>query len=102
MEIGSSKDPSRLQCVSHSLRTTVVITWHPQTELAINTHVTVSEILTTVSDTRTAVSDIRTMVSDLHRGQEGNSAKLSVSDVRTPDIAEWLLTVPQTQARSVI
>ena len=92
LEIGSSKDPSRLQCVSHSLRTTVVITWHPQTELAINTHVTVSET--------------HTMVSDLHRtivhGQEGNGGKHSVSGIRTPATPGWLLITPQIQAGSVI
>ena len=78
---------------------TFVMTWHSQTELAINTY-------TIVSGTHSVVSDTHTMVSDIHhtvvRGQEGNEDKLSVSDTCTPAIAEQLLIIPQTQARSVI
>ena len=55
----------------------VIITWHPQTELAINTH---------------------TMVSDIHRtivqGQEGNGDKLSVSDIHISSFTERPLTIP--------
>ena len=65
----------------------VVITLHSQTELAINTHTTVSGTHTVVSNTRTVVSNTHTMVSDIHRtivhGQEGNDNKVSVGDVRT-------------------
>ena len=54
------------------------MTPHSQTELAINTHVT--------------VTDTHTMVSDIHRtivqGQGGNGGKLSVSEVRTSAITE--------------
>ena len=67
-----------------------------------DTHTMVSNTHSVVSDTYTAVSDIRTMVSGLHHGQEGNDGGFPVSDIRTPDITEWLLIVPQTQARSVI
>ena len=67
--------------VSRRLRTTAVIARHSQTELAINTHVAVSE-------TRTVVSNIHTMVSDLHRGQEGNDSKVAVSDIPTPTTTE--------------
>ena len=62
----------------------------------------VSNTHTMVSNTHSVVSDIRTMVSGLHHGQEGNDGRFPVSDIRTPDITEWLLIVPQTQARSVI
>ena len=71
MEVGPRQDPSSLQRTSHRSCTTVVITLHSQTELAINTH---------------------TMVSDIHRtivhGQEGNDNELSVSDVRASASAE--------------
>ena len=81
MEVGPHQDPSRLQCASHRLCATVVIARHSQTELIINTHVT-------VSGTHAVVSNTHTMVSNIHRaiahGQEGNDGKLSVSDVRTP------------------
>ena len=57
----------------------LLLTRHFQTELAINTHV--------------AVSDTRTMVSDTHRtivkGREGSDGKsLSVSDVCTLSVIE--------------
>ena len=80
MENGPQQDPPRLQCTSHGLRTAVVIAWHFQTELAINTHVTVSK-------TRAVVSHTHTMVSDIHRAilhaQKGDDSKLLVSDIRT-------------------
>ena len=57
----------------------MLLTLHPQTELAINTHVT--------------VTDTHTMVTDIHRtivqGQEGNGSKHpSVSDIHTLAITE--------------
>ena len=68
----------------------VSLTLRFQTELAINTHVTVSETHVVVSNTHTAVSDTHTMVSDIHRtivhGQERNDGKLSVSNIRIPAI----------------
>ena len=92
MEIGSHQDPSGLQRTSHRFYTTVVITVYSQTELVINTHV--------------AVAGTHAMVLDIHRtivqGQEGNDGKLSVSNIRTPAITEWLLIIPQAQTRSVI
>ena len=45
------------------------------------------------------VSGIR---STIEHGQEVNDGKLPVSDIRTPDITERLLIIPQTQARSEI
>ena len=85
---------------------TTVITRRSQTELAINTHTAVSGTRTVVSNTHTVVSNTHTMVSDIHRtivhGQEGHHGELSVSEIRTPAIAEWLLIIPQAQARSVI
>ena len=85
MEVGSRQDPSGLQRTSRRFCTSAVVTLHSQTELAINTH-------TTVSGTHTVVSNTHTMVSDIHRtivhGQEGNNNKASVSDVRTSAIAE--------------
>ena len=73
---------------------TAVITRHSQTELAINTHTTVSGTHTVVSNTHTAVSNTHsvvsnthTMVSDIHRtivqGREGSGGKnppVGVSD----------------------
>ena len=85
MEIGPRQDPSGLQRTSRRFCVAVVITLHSQTELAINTH-------TTVSGTHTVVSNTHTMVSDIHRtivhGQEGNDNKPPVSDVRTSAFAE--------------
>ena len=92
MEVGSRQDPPRLQCTSHSLCTTAVITRHYQAELAINTHVTVSGTHNVVSNTHIVVSDTHTMVSDIHRsivhGQEGGDGKPSVSGIRAPAIAK--------------
>ena len=83
MEVGPHQDPSRLQRVSHRSCTTIVIISHLQTELAINTH-------TTVSGTHTVVSNTHTMVTDIHRtivhGQEGNGGQFSVSCI--PAISE--------------
>ena len=78
--------------MSQRLRTAAAITWHPQTELALNTHAAVSEILTVVSGIR----------STIEHGQEVNDGKLPVSDIRTPDITERPLITPQAQARSAI
>jgi hypothetical protein len=74
----------------------ISITWlpltvHSQTELAINTHVTVSDMRRDVTTTHTIVSNVQsevtsthTMVSDIHhimtKGQEGaDSNNLLVS-----------------------
>ena len=79
METGPHQDPPRFQCVYHRFCITITVTLHSQTELAINTHAT--------------VSGTYTMVSDIHRtivqGQEGNgSTHPSVSDIRIPAITE--------------
>ena len=63
-----------------------LLTMHFQTELAINTNVTVSDTRNIVFDTRNTVSDTRHMVSDIHRtivnGQGGSGgANRSVSDI---------------------
>ena len=63
-----------------------LLTVHLQTELAINTNVT-------VSDTRSMVSDTRNMVSGIHRtivnGQEGGGGgNRSVSDTCAPSATE--------------
>ena len=83
-----------------------------QMELAINTHVAVSKIHNGVVNMHDIVSGLEhnvtsahVMVSDIHRtivgGQEGSDgASPSVSDTRTLPIAEWSLTVVQTQTRS--
>ena len=60
----------------------LLLTWHPQTELAINTYVTVSNTHAIVSKLG---HNVTTMVSDIHRamvrGQEVNDGQiLSVSD----------------------
>ena len=94
MEVGPHQDFTCIQCVSHYFNLNAVITWYSQTELAINTHATVSgthtvvsNTHTVVSDTHTVVSNTHTMVSDLHRtivhGQEGNDGKLPVSGICT-------------------
>ena len=63
------------------------LTLRSQTELAINTHVAVSDTHTVVSGTHAVVSNTYTMVSDIHRtiirGQGGNDGKHSVGDNRT-------------------
>ena len=76
-----------------------------QTELAINTHVTVSEIHHEVVNTRAIVSEIehnvtsaQMLVSDIHRTivkvQEGSGgSNLLVSDAHTLDVTECPLTV---------
>jgi len=73
----------------------LLLTLHPQTELAINTHVAVSETRVTVAETHAIVSSLEynttsthIMVSDIHctvvKGQEVNDSKnLLVSDTRT-------------------
>jgi len=68
-----------------------LLTRHSQTELVINTHITVSE-------THAIVSEIhRTVV----KGQESNDSRnLLVSDTRTS--TELPLTTAQTQTRSAI
>jgi len=88
-----------------------LLTPDSQTELAINTHVTVSETHVTVAETRVTASETHAivselehnatrthiMVSDIHRtmvkGQEVNdSNNLSVSDTRTLFTTESPLT----------
>ena len=71
----------------------MLLTLHSQTQLAINTHVT-------VSDTHNMVADIyRTVVP----GQEESGSKYpSVSDIHTLAITEQPLIIPQAQTRSVI
>jgi hypothetical protein len=78
---------------------------HSQTELAINTNVTVSDIRRDVAATHTVVSDVRNdvtsthaIVSDIHRtitenqrGADGNNQ--SVSLTCTPLVTEQTLTV---------
>ena len=92
MEVGPDQDPSDLQRTSRHFCMSAVITLRSQTELAINTHTTVSRTQTVVSNTHIVVSNTHTMVSDIHRtivhGQEGNDNKPPVSDVRTSAIAE--------------
>ena len=70
-----------------------VITWQSQTELAINTHVTVSNTHAIVSELGGGVTSTRAMVSDIHRtivqDREGSGGKHSpVSDSRASAAAE--------------
>ena len=99
MEVGSRQNPPRLQRTSCSLCMTAVITRYSQTELAINTHVTVSSTHTVVanthsvvSNTNATVSNTHAMVSDIHRtivhGQEGGDGKPSVSGIRAPAVTK--------------
>ena len=78
----------------------LLLTLRSQTELAINTHVTVSDAHTVISNTHTMVLDIhRTIV----QGQEGNSGRHSpVGGSRAPAITERTLIIPQTQTRSAV
>jgi len=69
------------------------LTRYPQTELVINTHITVSETHATVSETHATVSETHAIVSEIHRtvvkGQESNdSMNLLVSDPRTLSTTE--------------
>ena len=64
-----------------------------QTELAINTHVAVSDIGTEVANTHNIVSDTHTIVSDMHRTmvkqkQGADDSGPSVSGSRAPSIIE--------------
>ena len=77
-----------------------LLTLDSQTELAINTHVTVSETHVTVAETQATISELEKnatsthiMVSNIHRtmakGQEVNdSNNLLVSDTRTLSTTE--------------
>ena len=90
-----------------------LLTIHSQTELTINTHVTVVGVRDSVANMHATVSGVQhdttntyTMVSDMHRNmlksQEGASDQhLSVSGTRTLSSAEYVLTTTQTQTRSV-
>ena len=63
-----------------------LLTLHSQTELAINTHVTVSEVHQGVVNTHTLVSDIH---QNMLKGQEGTDGQhRSVSDARALSITE--------------
>jgi len=79
-----------------------------QTELAIHTHVTVSETHAIVSELEHNATNTQIMVSEIHRtvvkGQEdGDNRNLMVSDTHTSlAITECPLTVPQTRTRSGI
>ena len=78
----------------------LLLTRDSQTELAINTHVAVSELGQNVTSTYVIVSELgqnvtstHTMVSDMHRnmamGQEDHDGtNLSVSQTRIPSITE--------------
>ena len=66
---------------------------YSQTELSVNTHVTVVNTHTMVSGLEHKVTSAHTMVSDIHRtivkGQEGCEDKnLSVSNTHTLSVAE--------------
>ena len=69
----------------------LLLTQHSQTELAINTHVAVSELGQDVKITRAMVSDIHR---NMAKGQEGSGGmNLLVSETRTLSITERPLTV---------
>jgi len=71
--------------------TWLLLTLHSQTELAINTHVTVSEVHHGVVNTHTLVSDIHR---NMLKGQEGTDGQhRSVSNARALPITEQQLTV---------
>ena len=74
-----------------------MLTRHSQTELAMNTHVTVIETHAIVSELGKNFTSTHVIVSDIHRTivkvQEVNDSKnLSVSDTRTLFTTEQLLT----------
>jgi len=78
-----------------------------QTELAINTHVTVSETHAIVSELEHNATNTQMMVSEIHRtvvkGQDGDNNNLLVSDARTNIVVtERPLIVAQTRTRSAI
>ena len=69
----------------------LLLTQHSQTELAINTHVAVSELGQDVTSIRSIVSDIRRTTV---KGQEGSGGmNLLVSETRSLSITKRLLTV---------
>ena len=82
-----------------------LLTVHFQTELAISTHVVVSDVHQGVTNTHVIVSKLEQNVADIHRtivtGQDGSDGKTqSVGATCTPSVSESALTVPQTQPRS--
>ena len=83
------------------------LTLNSQTELIINTHVTVSETHAIVSELEHNTTNTRVMVSEIHRtvvkGQDGDDKNLLVSDAHTNiAITERLLIVAQARIRSAI
>jgi len=79
--------------VCSTVSTWPLLTLHSQTELAINTHVTVVNTHTLVSDVHHGVVDTHAIVSDIRRnmlkGQEGTDGQhRSVSDTRALSITE--------------
>ena len=71
----------------------LLLTLYSQTELSINTHVTVVNTHTMVSGLEHKVTSAHTMISDIHRtivkGQEGSEGKnLPVSNTHTLSVAE--------------
>jgi hypothetical protein len=74
VEVGAEQDPSRLQRTLNRLWL-VVADIDFQTELAVTTHVT-------VSDTHTIVSDIRDDVSKIREGIGGQVQPVSASWIR--------------------
>ena len=83
------------------------LTLNSQTELIINTHVTVSETHAIVSELEHNATNTRVMVSEIHRtvvkGQDGDDKNLLVSDAHTNiAITERPLIVAQARTRSAI
>jgi len=99
---------------SITLCAVAIVKSSPQTELAINTHVTVVNTHTLVSDvhhdvanTHTIAANTHTIVSEIHRSvlnrEEGIDDKnRTVSDTRALYITKQILTTPQAQNRSAI
>ena len=106
MEAGPYQSPSRLQCVfQFVLLGTCELSSTFQTELAIdtnitvaNTHMVVEDTHAVVADTQTAVTKIEKKVADMHRdvlaGREGASGQNnSVSTTGHPQTTYYLSCV---------
>jgi len=90
-----------------------VLTVHAQTELGLNIYAAVSDVRegvtktqTVVSDTHVVVADTHVMVSDIRRQMLGSQGEADdqrrlVSGTRSIPTTEYILTISQTQARSV-
>jgi len=113
----STGSSSSLMCVLSLLSMWLALTFHPQTELTLNIHITATSTYTVVSEVQLGVTNTHAVVSDIRRGVSNTEAMVSkilkshqsvddphqsVSVARTSSAAEQILTLTQTPNRSAI